>query len=135
MVYLEYNKLEFESDYGYTGQNQACAFDANKGQVLLKSWIQIWPENSMFFKAGIIKTVVPLKVQASSKVFQFYKSGVLNSDECGTELDHTVAAVAFGKTDDGQEFFTIRNSWGTTWGEQGYVRIATKPLGKGICGV
>ena len=66
-------------------------------------------------------------------VFQMYKSGILDSDDCGNELDHAVTAVGFG-SDDGQDYYIVRNSWGPTWGENGYIKIAVKD-GKGVCGI
>ena len=66
-------------------------------------------------------------------VFQMYKSGILDSDDCGLELDHAVTAVGFG-SDDGQDYYIVRNSWGPTWGENGYIKIAAKD-GKGVCGI
>ena len=76
-----------------------------------------------------------MTVEADTKVFQLYQSGVLNSNECGTQLDHAIAAVGYGKTDDGQEYYNVRNSWGASWGDNGYIKIAATTLGKGICGI
>ena len=72
-------------------------------------------------------------LEADKMVFQMYKSGILDSDDCGTELDHAVTAVGYG-SDDGQDYYLVRNSWGPTWGENGYIKIAAKE-GKGICGI
>ena len=66
-------------------------------------------------------------------VFQFYSKGVFNSNSCGTNLDHGVAAVGYG-TDAGKPYFIVRNSWGAWWGESGYIRIAIVD-GTGICGI
>jgi len=65
-----------------------------------------------------------------------YTGGVLDSKKCGTSLDHGVAAVGYG-TEGGVEYFLVRNSWGTSWGEQGYVKIAaTAGSGNmGVCGI
>ena len=63
--------------------------------------------------------------------FQFYSSGVLDSQSCGTNLDHAVLAVGFNQPD---SYYIVKNSWGTDWGEQGYIRVAITP-GKGICGI
>ena len=77
-----------------------------------------------------------MTIEADTVAFQHYTGGVLDSEECGTNLDHAVTAVGYG-SDDGQEYFIVRNSWGASWGEQGYIRISTKPGNdkKGICGI
>ena len=62
-----------------------------------------------------------------------YSGGILDSVACGTQLDHAVTAVGYGKQGD-QEFYIIRNSWGPSWGENGYIKIAAVE-GDGICGI
>lgn len=66
--------------------------------------------------------------------FRLYSSGILSSSACGTALDHAVTAVGYG-TSNGQNYFIIKNSWGTSWGEQGYIRILDNGAGAGICGI
>lgn len=62
-----------------------------------------------------------------------YKSGVFDSADCGTNLDHAVTAVGVGY-EGGKQYYIVRNSWGASWGEDGYIRIAAED-GKGICGI
>jgi len=62
-----------------------------------------------------------------------YTSGVMDSTACGTNLDHAVAAVGYG-TEGGKDYYIVRNSWGASWGDQGYIKIAAVE-GKGICGI
>lgn len=64
----------------------------------------------------------------------YYSSGILSASACpGDYIDHAVTAVGYG-TENGQEYFLVRNSWGQWWGEQGYVRIAVSS-GYGACGI
>jgi len=62
-----------------------------------------------------------------------YKSGILDSEDCGTKVDHAVNAVGYG-TEGEKEFYIVRNSWGFDWGDDGYLKIAAVD-GVGICGV
>ena len=66
-------------------------------------------------------------------VFQHYKSGILDSDDCGTNLDHAVSVVGYGSEGD-KDYYIVRNSWSASWGEEGYIRIAAID-GEGICGI
>uniref|UniRef100_A0A7S2CIF1 Peptidase C1A papain C-terminal domain-containing protein n=1 Tax=Florenciella parvula TaxID=236787 RepID=A0A7S2CIF1_9STRA len=73
----------------------------------------------------------PLSIALNAQRLQFYKSGVYNPSSCNPDnLDHAVLMVGFG-TDD-IPYWTIKNSWGTSWGEDGYFRIVR---GTGACGV
>jgi len=58
---------------------------------------------------------------------------VLDSAACGTTADHAVLAVGYGKTE-GKEYWLVKDSYGTSWGEAGYIRIAIED-GEGICGI
>jgi C1A family cysteine protease len=84
-------------------------------------------------KAAIAKTPVSVTLEADQTVFKMYKSGVLDNTDCGTVLDHAVAAVGYG-TENGQDYYIVRNSWGTKWGDAGYIKIAAVE-GAGICGI
>jgi C1A family cysteine protease len=73
---------------------------------------------------------------ASSSVFMMYKSGILNSTMCGTNLDHGVLLVGYGADASGNQYWIVKNSWGASWGEQGYFRVARNSnIGPGICGI
>ena len=58
----------------------------------------------------------------------------MDSDKCGTSLTHAVVAVGYG-SEGGKDYYIVRNSWGASWGEDGYIRIARKHDSKGICGI
>lgn len=66
---------------------------------------------------------VSVAIEADTYLFQYYKSGVITSSACGTYLDHAVVAVGYGEDSFAGPYFLVRNSWGTWWGDQGYVKI------------
>jgi C1A family cysteine protease len=78
---------------------------------------------------AVWKQPVSAAIAANSDIMATYKSGIITSPDCGTSVDHAVVIVGYGKT-----FWIVRNSWGSGWGEYGYVRIG---FGKdaGICGI
>lgn len=61
--------------------------------------------------------------------------GVFNG-KCGKELDHGVAIVGYGTTLDGTKYWIVKNSWGSEWGEKGYIRMQRGVEDKeGLCGI
>jgi len=76
---------------------------------------------------------VSIAIEADQFVFQFYSGGVLDSAACGTNLDHGVLVVGYG-TDSASSkpYWIVKNSWGTSWGESGYVRLVRD---KNQCGL
>ena len=86
--------------------------------------------------AAIAKQPVSVTVEADTAVFQQYTSGVLNSAACGTQLDHAITAVGYGTdSTSGLNYYIVRNSWGASWGDQGYIKIAAIEGTVGICGI
>jgi len=69
---------------------------------------------------------VSVAIEADQQDFQFYSGGIFNG-VCGTKLDHGVLAVGYGDTD-----IIVKNSWGTGWGEAGYIRMHR---GNNKCGI
>ena len=74
---------------------------------------------------------VAIAIEADKMSFQFYRSGVYSSSNCGTNLDHGVLLVGYGE-EDGKKYWKVKNSWGTSWGDDGYIKILRDG---GLCGV
>ena len=88
-------------------------------------------------KGAVAKQPVSIAIEADTKYFQLYSSGILtDAVKCGTNLDHGVAIVGYG-VDNGIKYWTVKNSWSNTWGENGYVRIARSDSTNdaGVCGI
>ena len=134
--WIETNPLETEADYpyhGWTGELAGCKADASKGKVTVTGYTDVTVGSSEALKAAIAQQPVSVAVQANQKAFQRYKSGVITAD-CGTKLDHGVLAVGFGVDQTAGEYYKVKNSWGASWGEDGFVRIAVVD-GDGMCGI
>ncbi|CAH0521846.1 unnamed protein product [Peronospora belbahrii] len=70
---------------------------------------------------------VTANVDATGDGFRHYAGGIYDAQDCLSdeyEVNHAVVVVGFGQTDTGDEFWILRNTWGTMWGEDGYMRIA-----------
>lgn len=119
-------------DYPYTGVAGTCVDDQVEGKVKTVRVKTLQSDNTFVIKGAINSQPINLSIQADKLVFQGYKGGILDSDDCGWQPNHPVVAVGFG-SENGQEYYLIRNSWGADWGEDGYVRIAIKD-GSGVCG-
>lgn len=90
-------------------------------------------------KAALAISPLSITICASKREFSAYAQGIYNDAHCGDTPDHNVVVVGWGvehgvESPHGVEYWTVRNSWGTSWGEAGYMRVAIVD-GKGICGV
>lgn len=125
---------ELESAYPYKGVDGTCTAEPTLGKVDVKSYATVRSYSEDQLKAAIAIGPVSVTIEADTRVFQMYTGGILDSTKCGTSLDHAVAAVGYG-TENGTDFYIVRNSWGASWGEEGYIRIAAQKTGKGVCGI
>jgi len=136
--YLRNNPQELNSDYPYTsgtGNSGTCLYNAALGKVSTQStaFVSVAADPASIQSAVAIKPV-SVAIEADTYYFQSYTSGILDSTACGTTLDHAVAIVGYGTSAAGVAYWTVRNSWGTSWGDHGYVLIA-QSTGAGICGI
>jgi C1A family cysteine protease len=118
-----------ESDYPYNAVQGSCQTTCqNAGTVSTFTDVQKGSEDDLMTQ--LQSGPVSIAIDAAGTGFQFYQSGVY-SKFCGKSLDHGVLLVGYG-TDNGQNYWKIKNSWGATWGEQGYIRFIA---GKDECGL
>ena len=130
-TYVEKHGACSESSYPYTGVSTHTCKKC-KPVVHISGYADVPKANEDAFIKALNKQPLSIAIEADQQSFQFYKSGIMSA-KCGTQLDHGVAAV--GYTDD---YFIVRNSWGTSWGEDGYIRLARGKKynnGQGQCGM
>jgi len=130
------NGLTTESGYPYTatGPNTCSVTTPLASTITGYCDVNSGDENALAI--AVANGPVSVAIEADQSCFQFYSSGVMSDASCGTQLDHGVLAVGYGVVG-GQKYWNVKNSWGTSWGNNGYIwlgkQIASQPLG--VCGI
>ena len=111
-----------EDDYPYRALDCACQLDYSKliGKITSIQMVKDGDENDLKEKVATYG-VASVCISAGNTPFMSYSGGILDNDDCA-EIDHAVAVVGYG-TENGVDFWIVRNSWGSSWGENGYVRM------------
>ena len=136
--YLKKHYAELESEYPYTSStgddSTSCLYNSHsKTAVKVVGSASVKQNSQSQMKAALAQQPLAVLVEADKSVFQTYKSGVLTSSACGTKLDHAVLAVGYG-SENGQDYWLVKNSWNTTWGDNGYIKLGMDNSA-GTCGV
>jgi len=124
--------ISSEAAYPYTAEDGTCMSPLPPGVTTISAFTDVTSGDETALAQAVNIGPVSVAIEADQSCFQFYSGGVLNDPSCGTQLDHGVLAVGYD-TLSGQDYWIVKNSWGTSWGvESGYVFIA-----KGIneCGI
>ena len=116
--------FNLEEDYPYTAKDGKCVFDSTKGYGKITGYTSV-KSGSEDDLAAKVSQMGPASVciDASNWSFQMYSTGIYDEPSCSSAfLDHAVGCVGYG-TENGVNYWIIRNSWGTSWGEEGYIRM------------
>ena len=113
------------TDYPYEAKEGTCKFDSKKvlGATLGSYNITAYNEHEM--KAVIAKIGPVAMAYKVVEGFYEYKSGVYSNPNCGKgpmDVNHAVQAVGYG-TENGEDMWIVKNSWGAAWGDKGYFKI------------
>jgi len=102
----------------------------------IQSYVDVTASSDSAMMTALSKQPVSVAIEADQASFQLYKSGVFTGS-CGTNLDHGVLVVGYG-SESGSDYYKVKNSWGTSWGQDGYIllgRGSSYNSGAGQCGV
>ena len=115
-----------EDDYPYTGVDGTCKFDASKGVCKFSGYYRptTTQDETELANACASDGVVSVAIDAGQYSFQLYSSGIYDEPRCSSSrLNHAVGLVGYG-SEDGVNYWIVRNSWGPSWGEDGYIRMS-----------
>jgi hypothetical protein len=118
----------------YKAEYESCNFC--EPEVFVNTCMDVEPGNQKDLKSAVAMGPVSVAIEADAKIFQFYSGGVITSSECGNNLDHGVLIVGYGE-EDGIPYWLVKNSWGSDWGDKGYVKIkrSESENDNGVCGI
>lgn len=133
--YYKSHNAELEGTYPYKGVDGSCKYNSGSATTYHSTgYTDISANNPNAMKNALANNPISVAIEADTFYFQHYSTGILNNaSKCGTNLDHATAVVGWG-SENGVEYWIMRNSWSSSWGESGYARIQITS-GEGVCGI
>ncbi|XP_038902939.1 ervatamin-B [Benincasa hispida] len=133
--FIKKTGLTTETEYPYRGIESTCNKQKVRNHTVEISGYEKVPANDeKSLKAAVANQPVSVAIDAGGYDFQFYSGGVF-SGNCGKQLNHGVAIVGYGQASN-KSYWLVKNSWGTDWGESGYIRMKRDSTDKrGTCGI
>jgi len=126
--------IDTEDVYKYKARDGTCDKTKEAKHVVTVTGYKDVPQNDPDqLRQAVSQGPVSIAIEADKSSFQLYNGGVFDGN-CGTNLDHGVLVVGYG-SDNGQDYWKVKNSWGASWGEQGYIRLVSQDSGAGQCGM
>ncbi|GAB4852247.1 hypothetical protein Ancab_016439 [Ancistrocladus abbreviatus] len=127
--------IDSEDDYPYTALDGRCdQYRKNAKVVTIDEYEDVPPNDEKSLQKAVANQPVSVAIEGGGRDFQLYESGIFTG-KCGAALDHGVAAVGYG-SENGVDYWIVRNSWGPSWGEDGYIRMERNIDGSnGKCGI
>jgi cathepsin L len=131
---IKNNGIDTEESYPYEPRDGSCRFKEEDIGATEVSCMDIERESEEDLqKAVATEGPISVAIDAGHRSFQLYKRGVYKEPECSSlRLDHGVLAVGYG-TDGGDDYWLVKNSWGTMWGDEGYIMMARNE--RNMCGI
>ncbi|XP_005078484.2 procathepsin L-like [Mesocricetus auratus] len=117
--------LDTSVSYPYEARNTTCRYNPKYSAAKVTGFVNIPKSEDALMKA--VATVGPISAAIDTKhrSFQFYRGGMYYEPDCSSvKLDHAILVVGYGEESDGRKYWLVKNSWGTYWGENGYIKIA-----------
>lgn len=129
----EHGGVASEADYGYEGSDGECKFTPSMSKVNVTGYFNVSSNETEI--AQSLYELGPLSIGVVADPWQFYLGGIANPWFCTGDIDHGVLLVGYGHGKGllwEADYWLIKNSWGSGWGESGYIRLER---GQSVCGV
>lgn len=126
--YIVENGICSEADYPYDAQRESCA--ACNTTTTISGCYDVPPQDAEAMMHAVAIQPVSIAIEADQPSFQFYQSGVYDDPRCGSNLDHGVLVVGYTA-----DAWIVKNSWGPSWGDGGYIYLSRANTQEGQCGL
>jgi cathepsin L len=125
-----------EAQYPYTATGPNTCQTNVTSVASISSFVDVTPGSESALMTAVNLGPVSVAIEADQQCFQFYSGGILSDPSCGMQLDHGVLVVGYGTDSTApagkQDYWIVKNSWGASWGESGYIRLVR---GSNECGI
>jgi len=137
--YAEKTAICTEDSYSYQAKSSECqASSCTTGLAVgaVTGFKDVATDSKNDLMSAVAQQPVSIAIEADKQVFQLYRDGVL-SGMCGAQLDHGVLVVGYGTESNGGDYWKVKNSWGPSWGAEGYILLKRGKVGAqaGECGI
>lgn len=126
--------LSTSIDYPFEGAQLGCKRSQFAAvPIHLKSYVEIPSNDEELLKLAVIKSgPIAVSIDINHESFMRYASGIYEEPNCTSNTNHAALLVGYG-SEDGKDFWILKNSYGVIWGEAGYIRVARNP--ENLCGI
>ncbi|XP_062209306.1 ervatamin-C-like [Phragmites australis] len=126
--------LTTEANYPYQARRNYCSRSkAANHAAKISDYVQV-PAGEAELQRAVAQQPVAAAIEMGGSL-QFYSGGVF-SGQCGTRMNHAITVVGYGAdASTGLKYWIVKNSWGQSWGERGYLRMRRDVGRGGMCGI